>query len=269
VAVDPASASQLFNMGVTRGRLTSMTPSGVAVSAQVASSRHLSVGSPVTVTFPTTGRKTYTVQVIYSVRNLAGDYVLPLAAAKANFPLPLDIDVFVKLAPGVSASAGRHAIQHVLTAYPTATLMDQTQYKAQQEQQVNQMLNLVYGLLALAVVIALIGIANTLALSVYERTRELGLLRAVGTTRGQLRSMVRLESLVISLLGAVEGLVLGMLFGWAIVAAMHSEGISRLVFPVPQLAGLAVLAGLAGVMAAILPSRRAARLDVLQAVTTE
>ena len=269
VAVDPAKAGQLFNMGVTKGRLASMTPSGIAVSAQAAHSRHLSIGSPVTVTFPTTGRQTYTVQVIYSVRNLAGDYVLPLAAAQANFPQPLDIEVFVKLAPGVSASAGRHAIQSVLHAYPTATLMDQTQYKAQQAQQVNSLLNLVYGLLGLAVIIALIGIANTLVLSVYERTRELGLLRAVGATRGQLRSMVRLESLVISLLGAAEGLVLGMLFGWALVAAMHSQGITTLVFPVSQLVVLAAAAGLAGVVAAILPSRRAARLDVLRAVTTE
>jgi putative ABC transport system permease protein len=104
--------------------------------------------------------------------------------------------------------------------------MDQTQYKAQQ---VNQMLNLVYGLLALALVIALIGIANTLALSVYERTRELGLLRAVGRTRGQLRSIVRSESVIISLLGAIEGLALGMLFGWAIVAALHPQGITHLV----------------------------------------
>ena len=105
--------------------------------------------------------------------------------------------------------------------------MDQVQYKAQQAQQVNQLLNLVYGLLALAVIIALIGIANTLALSIYERTRELGLLRAVGTTRGQLRSIVRLESLIISLFGALEGLVLGMLFGWAIVAALHSQGVTQ------------------------------------------
>jgi putative ABC transport system permease protein len=131
------------------------------------------------------------------------------------------------------------------------------------------MLNLVYGLLALAVIIALIGIANTLVLSVYERTRELGLLRAVGTTRGQLRSMVRLESLVISLVGAIEGLTLGMLFGWAIVAAMHSQGVTHLVFPVAELVALAVLAGLAGIVAAISPSRRAARLDILKAVTTE
>jgi putative ABC transport system permease protein len=269
VATDPVKADPLFNIGVTQGRLASMTPSGIAVSTQVANSQHLRIGSPVAVTFPVTGTKTFTVQVIYSVRELAGDYVLPLAAAEANFPLALDIDIFVKLAPGVSAAAGRHAIDGVLTSYPGATLMDQVQYKAQQAQQVNQLLNLVYGLLALGVVIALIGIANTLALSVYERTRELGLLRAVGMTRGQLRSTVRSESLVISLFGAIEGLALGMLFGWAIVAAMHSQGITHLVFPVPQLLAMAVLAGLAGIVAAIAPSRRAARLNILQAVTTE
>jgi putative ABC transport system permease protein len=269
VATDPQKAGQLFDMGVTQGHLDSMTASGIAVSTQAASTNHLRIGSRVPVTFPTTGRKTFTVQVIYSAREMAGDYVLPLAAAEANFPQSLDIEVFVKLAPGVSTASGREAIDRVLSAYPNATLMDQAQYKAQQAQQVDQMLNLVYGLLALAVVIALIGIANTLALSVYERTRELGLLRAVGTTRGQLRSMVRSEALVISLLGAIEGLALGLLFGWAIVVALHSQGITRLVFPVVQLLVLAVMAALAGIVAAIAPSRRAARLDVLRAVTTE
>jgi putative ABC transport system permease protein len=269
VATDPAKAAPVFNIGVTEGRLTAMTPTGIAVSTQVASDRHLRLGSPVAVTYPTTGTKTYTVQVIYSVRDIAGDYVLPLAAAQANFPQSLDIAAFLKLAPGVSAGAARPAIDRVLAAYPNTTLQDQAQYKAQTAQQVNTLLNLVYGLLALAVIIALIGIANTLALSIYERTRELGLLRAVGATRGQLRAIVRYEALVMSLFGAVEGLVLGVLSGWAIVAALRSQGITHMVFPVPQLLAVTVLAGLAGVVAAIAPSRRAARLNILQAVTTE
>ena len=269
VASDPVRSEALFNVGVTQGRLASMTASGIAVSTQVAGSQHLGIGSPVAVTFPTTGTKTFTVQVIYSVRALAGDYVLPLVAAEANFPQTLDVAVFVKLAPGVSPAAGRSAIEKVLSSYPNATLMDQTQYKAQQAQQVNGLLNMVYGLLGMALVIALIGIANTLALSIYERTRELGLLRAVGTTRGQLRSIVRSEALIISLFGAVEGLVLGMLFGFAIVAAMRPLGVTQLSVPVVQLLVVAVLAGLAGIVAAIAPSRRAARLNVLQAVTTE
>jgi len=157
----------------------------------------------------------------------------------------------------------------VLAAYPDATLQDQAQYQASYTQSVNSMLDLVYALLALAVLIALIGIANTLALSIHERTRELGLLRAVGMTRGQLRSMVRAEALVIWAFGALEGLVLGTLFGWAIVAAMRSSGVTQLVFPVPQLLILAVVAALAGLVAAIAPSRRAAKLNILQAVTTE
>jgi len=210
------------------------------------------------------------VQAIYSQRAMAGgDYVLPLAAAEGNFRQPLDISVYVKLAPDVTTAAARPALDRALAAYPNATLMDQAQYKAQQAQQVNALLNLVYGLLALAVGIALIGIANTLALSIYERTHELGLLRAVGTTRGQLRAIVRYEALVISLFGAVEGLVLGVAFGWAAVAAMHSTGVTELVFPVTQLLVVAALAGLAGVVAAIAPSRRAARLNILRAVTTE
>jgi putative ABC transport system permease protein len=269
VATDPAKAAPLFNIGVKQGNLAAMTQTGIAVSTQVASDRHLRVGSPVTLSYATTGTKTYTVQVIYSVREIAGDYVLPLAAATANFAQPLDIEAYVKLAPGVSAIAARPAIDRALAAYPSVTLQDQAQYKAQQQQQVNQLLNLVYGLLGLAVLIALIGIANTLALSVYERTRELGLLRAVGMTRHQLRVMVRWEALVISLFGAIEGLVLGVLVGWAIVTSMHSQGVTSLVIPVTQLIVITIIAGLAGVVAAIAPSRRAARLDVLQAVTTE
>jgi putative ABC transport system permease protein len=269
VATDPVKAAQLFNIGVTQGQLAGMTAAGIAVSSQVAGSQHLKIGSPVAVIFPATGTKTFTVQVIYDVRQLAGDYLLPLAAATANFPMALDVNVFVKLAPGVSASVGRQAVSRVLAPYPNATLMDQIQFKAQQAQQVNQLLNLMYGLLALGVLIALIGIANTLALSIYERTRELGLLRAVGTTRSQLRAIVRSESLVMSLFGAVEGLVLGMLCGWAIVAAMHNQGFTQLIFPVQQLLIIAVLAGLAGVVASIAPARRAARLNILQAVTTE
>lgn len=270
VAADPAKAAALFNVGVTQGNLAAMTPAGIAVSAQLASDRHLRLGSPVAVTYPATGTKTYTVQAVYSQRALTGgDYVLPLAAAQANFPQQLDTSVYVKLAPGVSAAEARPALERVLAAYPSATLQDQAQYKAQQEQQVNGLLNLVYGLLALAVIIALIGIANTLALSIYERTRELGLLRAVGATRGQLRAMVRYEALVIALFGAVEGLVLGVLFGWAVVASLSSQGVTRLVVPVPELLVTAVAAGLAGLLAAVAPSRRAARLDVLAAIAAE
>ena len=269
LGIDPRHVDALFDVGVTHGDLAGMTANGIAISQRAADDRHLVVGRRVAVTFTTTGTKDFTVQAIYSARDLAGDYVLPLAAADANFPSKLDFQVYVKLAAGVAGKDGRSAVDRVLKAYPTAKALDRTEYKQQQMQQIDQLLNLVYGLLGLALFIALVGIANTLALSISERTRELGLLRAVGMTRGQLRSVVRLESVIIASMGAVQGLVVGTLFGWAIVSALKSEGVSQLSVPVLQLVVVAVLAAVAGVLAAVAPGRRAARLDVLRAVTTE
>ena len=154
----------------------------------------------------------------------------------------------------------------MLTRYPTAHLLDRTQYKEQQLSQIDQLLNLVYGLLALALLIALVGIANTLGLSIHERTRELGLLRAVGMTRGQLRATVRAEAVIIALLGAAEGLLVGTLLGWAVVRAMSAQGVQQLSVPVVQLLVVAGLAAVSGVAAAAAPGRRAARLDVLRAI---
>ena len=131
------------------------------------------------------------------------------------------------------------------------------------------MLNLIYGLLALAVVISLIGIANTLALSVHERTRELGLLRAVGMHRRQLKRAVRWEALMISALGAVLGAVLAVGGAWGIVQALNTEGVTEVVMPVTRMLVIVGFAGLAGVLAATSPARRAAKLNVLEALASE
>jgi putative ABC transport system permease protein len=157
----------------------------------------------------------------------------------------------------------------VLKAYPNAELQDRTEFKEAQAAMINQLLNLIYVLLLLAVVIALIGIMNTLALSIYERTRELGLLRAVGMSRRQLRSTVRWESVIISLLGTLLGLVIGLFFGWAVVEALADQGITEFAPPGRQLLVVLIIGGFAGVLAAIPPARRAAKLDVLRAVTHE
>ena len=118
-------------------------------------------------------------------------------------------------------------------------------------------------------IIAFLGIINTLALSVFERTRELGLLRAVGMARAQVKGMIRGESVIISVMGAIIGLAVGVLFGWAVVAKLSGEGVSKLVIPVGQLIFYVLIAGVLGVIAALLPARRAARLDVLQAIAHE
>lgn len=267
LAVDPRHVDDLFDVDVRRGSFSSMTATGVAISQHVADSRHLALGDRVPVTFTTTGTQDFTVQVVYGARSLAGDYVLPLAAARRSFSTKLDFQVYAELAPDVAPARGRAAIERVLADYPNANLLDRTQYKHEQEAQIDQLLGLMYGLLGLALVIALIGIANTLALSIYERTHELGLLRAVGMTRRQLRGVVRGESIVIALLGTLEGLVVGVLLGWAVVTALRSQGVTQLTVPVTQLAIVAVLAALAGVVAAMGPARRASTLDILRAIS--
>ena len=153
--------------------------------------------------------------------------------------------------------------------YPTAELMTKSEFKGSMANQIDKILNLVYVLLAMALVIALFGIANTLALSVFERTREFGLLRAVGMSRTQVRSTVRWESVLIALLGTTLGTAIGLGFGWALVQAMASQGFNTFTVPVQQLGVIVVFAAVAAVVAAALPARRAAKLDVLDAISSE
>jgi putative ABC transport system permease protein len=135
--------------------------------------------------------------------------------------------------------------------------------------EINLYLNVIYLLLLLAIVIALMGIANTLSLSVHERTRELGLLRAVGQTRRQTRTMVRGEPLIVALLGTVGGLGLGLFLGWALVSALAGEGLGSFAVPMLSLAVVLGLGALVGVLAAVRPAHRAARMDVLSAIAME
>ncbi|MGZ4151250.1 MAG: FtsX-like permease family protein, partial [Actinomycetota bacterium] len=163
----------------------------------------------------------------------------------------------------------RTAIDKTLVDYPNVTAMNQAQYADAQAKQIDALLVFVQALLALSVIIALFGIANTLSMSILERRRELGLLRAVGMTRGQLRAMVRWEAVVIGLIGALLGLVVGTFFGWAMVRALRDQGFNVFAVPFARLAVYVVLGAVAGVVAALLPARRAARLNVLEAIAAE
>ena len=259
----------MFDFGVVAGDFATMDPSGIAVSEITAEDNGWRIGDTLPVLFANTGFVPLTVQAIYDGTQIVGDYVISMDAFEQNFADQLDFQVFAKLRPDVSLEEGRAAIDPLVSAYPTAELMDQAEYKEDQEAQINQAVNLIYGLLFLAIVVAVIGIANTLALSVHERTREIGLLRAVGMTRAQVRSTVRWESVIIALLGTVLGLVLGLFFGWAIVAALEDRGFTRFAAAPAQLAVVVVLAAIVGIVAAWLPARRAARLDILQAIATE
>lgn len=195
--------------------------------------------------------------------------MLGLPAFKTNFADQLDFQVYVIADPDVDPEVAREAVEEAAAPFANANVQDLTEFKQSQTDQINQFVVIVYVLLALAVIIALFGIGNTLALSIIERTRELGLLRAVGMTRKQLRSTVRWEAVLTSVFGTMLGLAIGLFFGWAIVEALKDEGLTAFVVPVGSLTVIVLIAALAGVLAAILPARRAARLNILEAIAEE
>ena len=271
-AVDPRAGSKIFDVGALQGSIAGLGTNGIAVYKDVATKNHLKLGDAVPVVFRDTGPRQLRVALIYgdSVAAPSPRYFLGTPAYDAHFTTRYDSQVFVKKAPGVTAAAALAAVQRVSAQYaPGTTVMDQAAYKAERVKPFNRLLALIYVLLALAIVIALLGIGNTLALSIFERTRELGVMRAVGMTRRQLRGTIRWESVIIALQGTVLGLLIGVFFGWALVAALKNQGITNFSVPYLTLIIVVILAGLAGVVAAILPSRRAAKLNILRAIVTE
>jgi putative ABC transport system permease protein len=269
VAVDPATAFQLFDVKPQNGRPSDLGLDSIAIYKDVATTKQLTIGDTIPVLFKDTGEKQLRVALIYGENRPAGDYFLSIATYEANFANRFDYQLFVKKSSGVDTQTALAAVKETAKQYPGVKVLDQAGYKQELAKPITQMLTLVYALLALAIVIALLGIGNTLALSILERTRELGLLRAVGMTRGQLRSTIRWESVIIALQGTGLGLLIGLFFGWALVAALHDQGVDQFSAPVTSLVVLVVLACLAGVIAAILPSRRAAKLDILHAIASE
>jgi putative ABC transport system permease protein len=268
-AVDPATAFQIMDVRPLQGRPVDLTADAIAVHKDTAKDKGLRIGDTVPVRFRDTGLKQLRVALIYGEHEPAGDWFLGKAAYEANFSNRLDWQIYVKKASGTSLDQARTAVEQVTSAYPGVKVLDEKEFGQSITKQFDQMLALVYALLALAIIIALMGIGNTLALSIVERTRELGLLRAVGMTRQQLRSSIRWESVIIAVQGTLLGLLIGLFLGWALVRALHDEGIEVFQIPIGSLAAVVVLGGLAGVLAAVLPSRRAAKLRVLRAVLTE
>jgi putative ABC transport system permease protein len=206
---------------------------------------------------------------IYKTNLFAGSYLVGGAVVDDNVTERLLGVVALTLKPGVSADKGREVVTSVTDAFPNLEVQDQAELIAAQRKQIDGLLNIITGLLVFSVIIAVLGIINTLALSVIERTRELGLLRAVGLSRRQLRRMIRAESVLIAVYGAILGILVGLCYGAALVHALKDQGIDTFAVPVARLLWVLVAAGIAGVIAAALPARRAARLNVLAAIAEE
>jgi putative ABC transport system permease protein len=267
--VDPSTLESVVNVETVAGGVADLGDGDVMVYGNTADAHGWKVGDTIPAEFARTGKKQLTIVGIYGDNRILGSYVVSLATFEENFTEQLDMIVLAKTAQGVSQDQARAAAKAVADEFPNVKLEDQAQFRQSQADQINQLLGLVTALLGLAIIIALFGIVNTLALSIFERTREIGLLRAVGMARKQVRSMVRWESVIIAVFGALLGMLVGIFFGWALVRALNDEGITVLTVPAGQLITYLVIAGVFGVVAAVLPARRAAKLDVLKAVVTE
>jgi putative ABC transport system permease protein len=266
--IQPATFTDLYRVSQGEAALRALRPGTAAVSKRFADDHDLRAGQTLRLSTPTGRRIALRIGGIVDDKGgLTTALIVTTAQMQRAFGEPKDAFGIIGLRPGADAAAVKRAVdRQVQQRFPEAEVLTADQFKDDIAGQVNQLLYLIYALLALAIVVSLFGIVNTLVLSISERTRELGLLRAVGTTQRQVRRVVRYEAVITSLIGGVLGIVVGV-----ILAVLFTQPLDdfTLSIPVTSLVILLVLAGVAGVGAAILPARRAARLDVLEALAYE
>ncbi|MEA2497442.1 MAG: putative transport system permease protein [Thermoleophilaceae bacterium] len=271
--LDPATAGGALALDWDKGSpatLTNLKPGQAIVDNKYGKKHKFGVGSTLKIRTPT--NVTLNLEVVGSVKDRAdflGDVVVPLTQIERDFDQRQDTIAVINLEKGASVAGTKKRITTLLDhQFPTIKSLNQRELKASQSKGFNQLVNLIYGLLSLAVIISIFGIVNTLVLTIHERTRELGLLRAVGMSRRQVRRLIRYESVVTALIGAILGAVLGFFFAVVVSRPIADEGFVLKV-PVVSIATFLILAALAGVLAAIPPARRASRLDVLEALAYE
>jgi putative ABC transport system permease protein len=267
--VDPATVTGVFDLDVQQGDLADLGPQQIAVADEVAEDKGYKIGTTLPARFPDGFETDLTIAAIYGSQDVAGNWVVGQPAWVPHALTNVDAVILINVRGGVPLDRAQAAVKPLVTDYPGAEVQDRDEFAKAQASQVNQILALVSVMLFFSILIALSGIANTMSLSVHERLRELGMLRAVGMTRGQLRSSVRWEAVVIAVFGAVGGLGLGVFLGWALVKGAGKGGFTTFQVPIGSLLFLLVAAGVAGVVAGTWAAIKAARLNVLQAIATE
>ena len=266
VVIDPTTTGGLYDFTMVEGRQETLSKTGVLVSQTVATNRALSVGSILPITLLDGDVVNAKVEGIFDGEGTFGNYVVNRELfAGTSTPL-FNNYVYVVKAPGVTDEALEASVGTVTTELGIGTLQSREAFIDAQAAQVNQILGLIYGLLTLSIFIAVVGIVITLLLSVFERTREIGLLRAVGMTRSQVRTTVRWESVITSLYGAVVGVLLGIVMGAVLIGVLADGGLSAFRLPVTGTIVILVLSFFIGVLASIYPARRATKVDVMRAI---
>jgi putative ABC transport system permease protein len=264
--IDPVAGPQVLTLHMVHGSEAALARGEVLVDNTVARNDHYQVGQTLPMGFAATGVKPVVIGGTYKTNQFLGNYVISDQLLAANVNQVQDQAIALRttgITPQITA-----ALDAAVHPYGNVKVQTAAQFKSDQKKQLGTILAIVYALLGLSIVIALIGVVNTLALSVMERTREIGLLRAVGMQRRQLKRTIRSESLLVSLMGAILGLALGLGLGAAVVSALGSSFITTLAIPVPTIVVVLILSALFGVGAAVWPARRAAKLDVLEAIYT-
>ena len=265
-AVSTAHLAGTLILRMTAGTSAALGRGELLIDSTTATSKHLSVGDTVPVTFAQTGSSVLRIGGIYQANALIGSYLVSAGFFTSHFSSQPPAGLLLQTN---GSGTVNDAVSSALAAYPNVQVQTRAQFEKAQAASVNQLLGLVYALLALAVLIALIGIVNTLMLSVFERTREIGLLRAVGMKRRQVRTMIRSEAVILAIFGAIIGIIIGTGMGIALVSSLKHQGITDTVVPASSLVVFFVLAALLGLVAASWPARRAARLDVLTAIAAQ
>ena len=259
---------QVIRLDVRSGAYSDLAPGGVMVEAGFAKRRGIAVGDTVILELRKERPVELTVVATFASDLMQGiDYVISLEEFEEYYTIGLEAMVMVKLADGVDAGEVRPRLEALVAEYPNLELSNAAEYVDKAAGQVDAFLNILTALLGFSILIALLGITNTMALSIFERKREIGLLRAVGMTRRQVRRMIRWEAVLISLFGAVIGLVVGVLLGVALVFGI-GEGL-KLTLPFGTLAGYAVFAALGGFLASLWPAYRGAKTNLLEAISFE
>ena len=268
VAIDPSTTSGLLDFTMLEGRQDTLSPTGVLISKTVATNKGLGVGSNIPVTLLDGDVVNAKVEGVFDGEGTFANYVVNRELFTGTSTPLFDNYVYIVKDATSSDDALKEAVARITTDIGIGTLQSREEFIDAQAAQVNQILGLIYGLLTLSIFIAVVGIVITLLLSVFERTREIGLLRAVGMTRSQVRTTVRWESVITSLYGAVVGVVLGIVMGAVLIGVLADGGLGAFRLPVTGTVVILILSFIIGVFASIYPARKATKVDVMRAIAS-